>query len=92
MPLMPEPTPVCRRILLVPTTGSRKDISIICGTDDQLKAQLTVSELPTFISEVSFGDHLGAACLVRVGPRTIEYRELISPAQANAEMFHPDQQ
>jgi hypothetical protein len=89
LPFTPAP-PVRKRILLTPTTGPRKGISIIYGTDDQLRDTYKVSELPDFLPQVSFGDHTGPACLVRVQHRFIEYREVITPDGAASEM-HPAQ-
>lgn len=87
---MPEPTRVDKRILLIPTTGLRAGISIICGTESQLKDALKSSELADFIPEVSFGDHSGPACLVKVGTRFIEYHEVTTPDSYGS--THPEQQ
>lgn len=77
-----------KRIVLLATKGLYSDIEQIVGTDDQLPEGLP----PTFIPEVAFLDHTGPVSLVRVTPRAIYYREVITPTEATERAFHPSQE
>ena len=78
-----------KRIVLVHTAGAYKGLWMIVGTDDQLREQMAVTDLPEFVSPVRFLDHEGGCSLVSVRKHYILYRELMAP---DTSTFHPDQQ
>jgi hypothetical protein len=82
-----------KRVVLEYTTGVYAGLKQIVGTVSQLREQMSVAELPAFVPEVQFLDHKGAVNLVRSRRHYVHYREVITPAGAQAQpTFHPDQQ
>ena len=90
---MTKATPTTnKRVVLVYTTGAYAGLWQILGTTDDLKANMRLSELPPFVEQVHYLDHVGACSLVTVKPRYVLYRELLAPAtRSPAPSFHPAQ-
>lgn len=83
-----SPIVVTKRLILEHTKGRLAGLHQILGTDNR-----PTSELQTLV-DLTFPDHEGQGCLIRETPRAIYYRELITPAEANAahDEFHTDQE
>lgn len=81
-----------KRIVLVHRKGRLAGLLQIIGTDQQLQENLHMAELPMLVEPVNFGDHHGAASLIKVTPRYVLYIETMKPHAEDDTTFHPAQQ
>ena len=80
-----------KRIVFRHTQGRWAGLYRILGTTDQLlKADQTMADLPPFLPEVKMIDHVNACSLLAVKPRFVLYQELITPT--SYESMSPQQQ
>lgn len=77
------------RVVLEHTQGARAGMCQILGTLDQVKVDLGVGELPSYIPDINFGDRVNGASLVAAKRSYVLYRELIVPDGLQA--FNPAQ-
>jgi hypothetical protein len=78
------------RVVLEHTQGARAGLLTILGTTEAIKAGMAVSELPSFIDGINFGDHTNGASLVAVKRSYVLYRELMTPDGLKS--FNPAQE
>ena len=77
------------RVVLEHTQGRWSGIHQILGTVDQVKADMSIGELPGYIPDINFGDRVNGASLVACKRSYVLYRELIVPAGLKS--FNPEQ-
>ena len=77
------------RVVLEHTQGRWSGIHQILGTVDQVKADMSVAELPGYIPDINFGDRVNGASLVACKRSYVLYCELIVPADLKS--FNPEQ-
>jgi hypothetical protein len=67
------------RVVLEHSVGPWAGMRQILGTVDQVRAAMGVNEMPPYIGNIQFGDHVAGAQLVGARRSYILYREIVPP-------------